>query len=145
MISRLMECIANQVLLFLLVNSQAIAQLQTILYTIVKEYNSLINATLQGNQLDASWTIMHLLQTMLFLCPNRTLPFVVIVLWMAMMAIVPIFLVPKNTVMQCQNLRLCWKRVSATLLTETISVLRETLVASNQAKNGMRPSMQCSK
>ena len=54
MISRLMECIASQVLLFLLVILQAIAQLLTILYTIDKEYNSLINVTQQGNQLDAS-------------------------------------------------------------------------------------------
>jgi hypothetical protein len=54
MITGLMECIANPALIFLLVTLLATAQPQTILYTIVKEYNSLINATQQGNQRDAS-------------------------------------------------------------------------------------------
>ena len=146
MISRLMECIANQALLFLSVIFLATALPQTILYTIVKEYNSLINAIQQSNQLDALWTTTHLRQMMLLLYPKGILPFVVIALWTAMTAIVRIFLEHRNTAKRCQNLRLSWKLVNAILLIEMISVLRETFaVLGNSQVNGKRLSMLYSK
>lgn len=53
MITRLMVCIANLALLFLSVKMLATAQLQTILYTIVRKYNSHTSVTPLSNQLGA--------------------------------------------------------------------------------------------